>query len=103
MAQHKQLFAEVCEMLWTDPDDLLPRHQYLLEGDFHDLGAGRAAGRQVWLALTKLAIAAVNHVRAGRPVAGSLGSFPQHTQVVNGVCPSREGIMVCRRCRSLAQ
>ena len=34
-AQHDEIFKRVQTLMWTDPADLLDRHKYLLEEDFH--------------------------------------------------------------------
>ena len=50
--------------MWTDPSELLGKHQYLLEEDFAQLGEGSAGGRQHWFASVESALAAADHVPA---------------------------------------
>ena len=39
-AEHTKIFQEMLDLMHTDPEDLLPRHQHLLEMDFGALSEG---------------------------------------------------------------
>ncbi len=41
-AQHKAIFKRVEELIYTDPDDLLPKHCHLMDQDFKGLTEGSA-------------------------------------------------------------
>ena len=43
--QHADISAYVKELLLVDPANLLPRHQYLMVGDFTDIGGGASVNR----------------------------------------------------------
>ena len=74
-AEHSTLFREVADLMWTDPDALLPRHRHLFDVDFETLGSGPALARQVWVASVRSALAAAESVRLHRVVPGSLPRF----------------------------
>ena len=44
-AQHLASFSKVRDLMYTDPRDLLPKHRYLLEEDFPQLGEGSSLMR----------------------------------------------------------
>ena len=54
------------DLIWTDPEDLLPEDRPLLNEDFTPLGASTAEDRVYWVASMDTAIAAVGHVRLKR-------------------------------------
>ncbi len=41
-AQHEAIFEQVEEMMYTKPDNLLPKHRHLIEQDFEGLTEGSA-------------------------------------------------------------
>ncbi len=60
--EHHAIRDTVLALLHTDPDDLLPQHQYLLlDQDFHQLGSGTTLDRQHWIAHMNSALAAAKH------------------------------------------
>ena len=65
--EHMRVIEEVRQMMLVDPNELLPRHQHLLEEDFLRLGQGSTVNRKLWL--DKMSAA----VKAKRAVRGSLG------------------------------
>ena len=50
LQEQDQIINRVEEYSLIDPEDLLPRHQYLLDTDFEALGSGTTIDRQIWLA-----------------------------------------------------
>ena len=64
--QHEQVISKVRDLMFTDPDELLPRHRRLLEIDFVKLGEGSTMGREFWVASMESAIAAAKLSRAAR-------------------------------------
>jgi len=65
MPEHNQIINRVEEYSLINPDDLLPRHQYLLETDFEALGRGPTIDRQIWLVNITSARAAARLSHAG--------------------------------------
>ena len=99
--QHAEVYQQVKSLEDTDPDDLLPRHQHLLERDMYELGEGSSGMRQQWVASMEAALQAAVYVHSGRPCRGypGLRASPA-AEYVNVTRPSSEGSMVyCRRKR----
>ena len=48
--------------MYTDPQELLPKHKYLLEEDFASLGEGSSLAREYWVVSMEAALAAATHV-----------------------------------------
>jgi hypothetical protein len=49
-ADQQLAIMQQCEdMMWTDPDSLLPEDSFLLDIDFEELGEAPAVERQIWL------------------------------------------------------
>ena len=69
--QHDALETRVKELMSTLPSALLSKDCYLLSEDFHQLGEGPAAIRQVWPASMELALGAASNYAAGTLVPGS--------------------------------
>ena len=69
--EHHAIRDTVLTLLHTDPDDLLPQHQYLLlDQDFHQLGSGTTLDRQHWIAPALAAAKYAGHKRTREgPVA----------------------------------
>ena len=44
--EHNDIFQRMEELMFTNPDDLVPAHRHLLEEDFDCLGEGSAVTRQ---------------------------------------------------------
>jgi hypothetical protein len=65
MPEHNKIINRVEEYSLIDPEDLLPRHQYLLNTDFEALGSGPTVVRQIWLANITSARAAARLAQAG--------------------------------------
>ena len=51
--------------MFTDPVELLPKHQYLLEMDFAELGNGSTTERQYWIESMEVALSATDHIIEG--------------------------------------
>jgi len=73
--QHERIFARIRELMWTEEDELLPAHRYLLHEDFAVLGECSAKIRQIWIAQMESALRAAARVRDGLIVPGSLRTF----------------------------
>ena len=69
--QHDALETRVKELMSTLPSALLSKDRYLLSEDFHQLGEGPAAIRQVWAASMESALGAASNYAAGTLVPGS--------------------------------
>ena len=61
-----QIFDEVEDLMYTKPDELLPKHQQLLWEDFKALADGLAQDRQYWIVLMESVIKAHEAVQEGR-------------------------------------
>ena len=73
--EHKDIFQRMEDLMFTNPDDLLPAHKHLLEEDFEGLGEGSAITRQYWIADMESAISAAERVHQGHVVPGSMPRF----------------------------
>ena len=82
--------------MWTDPSELLSNHQQLLEVDFEELGEGPSSDRQQWIIAMESAISLADHVRAGRPTRGDIGTFPTRRAARVSQRTSRSGSVVYR-------
>ena len=47
--EKNKIFDRLGELMYTNPDELLPQHQYLLMVDPAELGEGPLANKQVWI------------------------------------------------------
>ena len=74
-AEHLQTLSELKMHMYTDPDDLLPRHRHLLEVDFEKLSEGSSIPRLHWLASIESAKSAAECLKRGQYIPGSLGYF----------------------------
>ena len=100
-AQHTAILARVRDLLWTDPADLLERHRYLLEVDFHDLGAGSTARRQVWVSSLTSALATADRFRHTYTSSTLIRSSPPSRLSDQPRLRSRgSGMVYCRAARS---
>ena len=70
-AQHDALETRVKELMSTPLSTLLSKYRYLLLEDFHLLGEGPAAIRQVWVASMESTLGVAIKHTAGRLVPGS--------------------------------
>ena len=61
-----QIFDEVEDLMYTEPDELLPKHQHLLQEDSEALVEGSAQNRQYWIVSTESAIKAHEAVQEGQ-------------------------------------
>ena len=61
LAEHDKVFERVSRLLQTDPEDLLLRHQHLLEVDREALGEATAQRRKYWIADMESAVASKQH------------------------------------------
>ena len=83
----------------TDPGDLLDKHCYLLEEDFEQLGEGASGVREQWIASMESALKAADHIRSGRRIEGSPGTFSPVTRYSNILRLSSNGSFVYKRGR----
>ena len=97
--EHEEIFSKVRELMWTDPADLLARHQHLLEGDFRQLGEGSSGVRQQWIESMESALKAAALVKTGRQFRGNPGIFVPAQTYTNIIRPSADGTYVYRRKR----
>ena len=58
MKEHDKIFEHLGELMYTDPDELLPHHQHLLLVDPVDSGEGPLTNKQVWIPRVGVAILA---------------------------------------------
>jgi len=65
-AEHDKIFDRVEELMFTDPDYLLPKHHHLLSQDFEELAEGSAIDQQYWIVSMESAISAKRAVNEGR-------------------------------------
>ncbi len=63
VAEHDNVMYEVLSLLATGQEELLPRHQALLDLDLEKLGNGSTADRQYWVANMTSAISAARTTR----------------------------------------
>ena len=56
--EHDEIFDNLGNLLYTDPDDLLPQHQHLLLVDPAKLGEGPLVNKQIWISNMEAAKAA---------------------------------------------
>jgi hypothetical protein len=75
MLEHHDIINRVEEYTLIDPEDLLPRHQYLLETDFKALGSGPTFNRQIWLANIGSAFAVATLSQAGTLTPAAVAHF----------------------------
>ena len=89
-AEHLEIYSHVEEYFRLDPNDLLPKHRYLLEDDFSSMGKLSSIARKVWVLNVEPALAAAKAVRQGATVAEGLVQFQQTTTRPRKVLPSVE-------------
>ena len=63
-AEHNKIFDKVEELMFTNPDDLLPCHKHLLEVDFGKLGEGSPVDRQYWIITMEAALTSAERIRS---------------------------------------
>ena len=56
--EHDMLLSKIENLIWTDPDDLLPGDKHLLDEDFNQLGKASAIDQQLWVAEMEASITA---------------------------------------------
>jgi len=61
LVQRERLVERIMELMWTDPDDLLPEDRALLDEDFEKLGAADANDQAYWVAEIESALKAAQH------------------------------------------
>ena len=59
--EHDKLRKKIEKLIWTDPEDLLPRDEPLLNKDFDSLGRASAIDQILWVAEMEASITAANH------------------------------------------
>ena len=62
--EHDKLLAKIEKLIWTEPDDLLPGDQHLLEEDFGILGKASALDQRLWVAEMEASMTATKHERS---------------------------------------
>ena len=58
--EHDKLLSKIESLIWTDPDDLLPGDEHLLNEDFDQLGRASAIDQQLWVAEMEASMTAAN-------------------------------------------
>ena len=58
LKEHDEIFERMDELLYTDPDELLPQHQHLLLVDKSRLTRGSLSDRQTWITRVEAAMSA---------------------------------------------
>ena len=101
--EHEEIFDKVKQLLWTDPAELLGKHKYLLEEDFHQLGEGSSGARQVWIGSMESALRAASFVKAGNQLRGNPGIHIPADAYLNVIRPSSAGRLVYQRRRMRAR
>ena len=59
--ERERLVERILELMWTDPDDLLPMDRALMSEDFTKLAKADAGDQAYWIAETEVAIRAAEH------------------------------------------
>merc|ERR1712051_487783 len=59
--EHDKLLEKIEKLIWTDPEDLLPGDEHLLNEDFDSLGRASAIDQILWVAEMEASITAANH------------------------------------------
>merc|ERR1712115_656525 len=59
--EHDKLLDKIKKLIWTDPKDLLPGNEHLLNEDFDSLGRASAIDQILWVAEMEASITAANH------------------------------------------
>ncbi len=54
-----------------NPGGLLAKHHYLLEEDFHELGASTSGVRKQWVCSVEAAVKATDHVKSEKQYWGN--------------------------------
>ena len=65
IAERESLIRRVQDLMWTDPEDLLPDDRPLLEEDFVKLGEANADAQAYWAAEVEAALKAAAYERGG--------------------------------------
>ena len=114
LAQRERLVERIMELMWTDPDELLPEDHALLDEDFEKLGEADANDQAYWVAEMESALQAARHVfereRTSQPTSSSpnprtdpttIPTFRPTTQPTSNTEPSidTEGSIRYRRRR----
>ncbi len=64
--QDEVVFEKVGRLMIIDPDDLLAKHYYLLEEDFHELGVSPSGVWKQWVCSMESEVKAADHVKLGK-------------------------------------
>ena len=82
--EHNKIFDKIEELMYTNPDELLPCHKHLLETDFGRLGEGSPVDRQYWIVSIESALKAAERVRSGQIVRGTMPIYnkPRRRRVI---------------------
>ena len=88
---HNKLLKQIDKLLWTDPEDLLPGDEHLLNEDFDALGRASAIDQLLWVTEIEASMTAMNHGRKidndkERPT-DTMRDSNRSTRVRTGSCP----------------
>ncbi len=64
--QHEAVFKKAKRLMLINPGDLLAKHQYLQEYDFHELGASTSGIQKQWVCSMEVAVKAAELVKSGK-------------------------------------
>lgn len=81
---HNLIMMQVSGLVGTDPMELLPKHRYLLDWDFADLGEGSTADRQYCLARMDSALHASGRKRGWNTMTNIPTETQQHPKRSKG-------------------
>ena len=101
--QHEDIFDGVINLMGRDPEELLPKHRYLLQEDFHQLGKGSSGTRQVWIQSMESALKTAALVHSGGQYRGNLGHYVPAVAYNNVIRSDSTGRCVYRRSRRRAR
>ena len=88
LKEHGEIFERMDELLYTDPDELLPQHQHLLLVDKRELTRSSLSDRQTWITRMEAAMSAKERLR--REVMDLEGDEQQGEAEGNGSSDTRQ-------------
>ena len=81
--RHEDIIAQMQDLMWTDPHELLDQHRSLLEADFEALGDGTSGDRLQWISSINSAKKAATYIRSGGKYMGNPGTDTRPLQHTN--------------------
>ncbi len=81
--RHEDIIAQMQDLMWTDPHELLDQHRILLEADFEALGDGTSGERLQWISSINSAKKAATYIRSGGKYMGDPGPYTRPLQHIN--------------------